>query len=47
MWWLLAKPLGKVIAVLLIAAGAQLAGFPVIELTTDTLGSFVDLGSLL
>lgn len=47
-WFLLARPLGKVVAVLLIAAGAQLAGFPVIELVRDTLSSFgFDLWGLL
>jgi|GEM_PF-3451606 len=37
---LLAKPLGKVALIALILVGAQLAGFPVIELASDTLASF-------
>jgi len=49
-WMLLARPLGKVVALLLIATGAQLAGFPILELASDTLSSFgveFDLWNLL
>lgn len=45
---MLAKPLGKVALLALILVGAQLAGFPVVDLARDTLSSFgIDLWELL